>query len=120
MKENGSYALKLAPGDAYQLMASGDVGQKKYARKIAYTFRAKGKGKLFVNFFRYSDKTDPKAKHGYVRTHFPQHGKGGVYTLTEKMQIFHGEYTIAPNEWVAFDFAASDAIIDDLSVRLVK
>ena len=120
VKENGSYALKLAPGDAYQLMASGDVGQKKYARKIAYTFRAKGKGKLFVNFFRYSDKTDPKAKHGYTRTHFPQHGKGGVYTLTEKMQIFHGEYTIAPNEWVAFDFAANNAIIDDLSVRLVK
>ena len=120
VKNGSSCALKLAPGDAYQLLAFGELGQKKYPRRIAYTFRAKGKGKLFVNFFRYSDKTDPKAKHGYTRTHFPEHGKGGTFTLSDEMQIFHGEYTIAANEWVAFDFAASDAVIDDLSVRLVK
>lgn len=119
--QNGkNYALKLVHGDAYQLLASGDLGQKKYPRKIAYTFRAKGKGKLFVQFFRYTDTIDPKAKHGYRRKLYDTFGKGGTYTLTDKMQIFHGEYTINANEWVAFDFAAANAVIDDLSVRLVK
>ena len=46
--------------------------------------------------------------------------KWWTYDLTEKLQQFSGEYTINANEWVAFALHASDAIVGDISLRLVK
>ena len=60
-----------------------------------------------------------KAKHGYRRK-FNGSDRRGSYTLTEKPQVFSGEYTIKANEWVGFGIHASDAVVDDVSLRLVK
>ena len=61
-----------------------------------------------------------KAKNGYRRTHHKELAKGGEYQLTDTQQIFSGEYTIAPNEWIGLELIAADALIDDVSVLLVK
>ena len=121
VSRSGNNAVKLNKSHIYQLLAYGDVGQKKYPRKISYSFAASGKGDLKIHFYRYTDTTDPKAKNGYRRKIHSPSGNGGSYRLTEKTRVYHGSYTIAPNEWVGFAFfAPGEAVIDDVSVRLVK
>ena len=106
------FQLLAHPGD--------ELSQKPFERKIAYSFTASGKGKLSVLFYRYTDTPDVKAKHGYRRTHHTPPGVGGSYDLTEKPQIFSGKYTIKANEWVGFAIHAADAVVDDVSLRLMK
>ncbi|MBQ7177945.1 MAG: DUF4838 domain-containing protein [Victivallales bacterium] len=119
VKAGNGYALKLEKGAVYQLLASGELGQKPSPRKISYSFKASGKGKLNVYMIRYNDTPDPKAKHGYRRTIHHPAGNGGTFTLTQSPQLFSGEYTIQPNEWIGFRFAnQGEAIIDDVSLHL--
>ena len=118
--ENGN-AIKLEKtGDVFQLIWWEPLRQSPNERRIAFSFKASGKGKVAVRFFRYTDTPDRKAKYGYRRKH---HGidTAGVYPLTEKPRIYQGEYTIKPNEWIGFAFTgAPEAIVDDASIRLVK
>ena len=116
--ENGN-ALKLEKrGEAFQLLASGDLAQKNSERKISFTFNASGKGTVHVRAFRYTDTTDPKAKNGYRRKY---HGTETIaaFPLTEQPKIFQGEYTIRSGEWIGFAFSADEeAVIDDASICL--
>ena len=114
-------AIKLeSTGDAFQLIWWEPLRQSPQERKIAFTFKASGKGKVTVRFYRYTDTPDPKAKNGYRRK-YNGADTAGVYQLTEKPQIYQGEYMIKPNEWIAFAFTgAPEAIVDDASIRLVK
>lgn len=107
-------------GRVYQFLIDRELWQKPFERKVAYSFTASGKGKLTVNFYRYTDTPDPREKRGYQRKQLSPAGNGGTYDLTEKLQQFSGEYTINANEWVAFALHASDAIVGDISLRLVK
>ena len=118
---NGN-ALKINRGRAFQCLAhyADELSQKPYERKIAFSFTAWGKGKLYVRFYRYTDTPDPKAKNKYTRK---MHTCPliGSYQLKKTPQMFSGKYTIAANEWIAFAFESSDgAFVDDVSVRLVK
>ena len=115
--ENGN-AIKVI-GTAFQYLTDRELWQKPYERKVAYSFTASGKGKISVYFHRDTDTPDPKAPHGYRRKH---HGvdHAGTYTLKETPQVFSGEYTIKANEWGTFAFIAKEAIVDDVSLRLVK
>ena len=106
-------------GRVYQLLIDRELWQKPFERKVAYSFTASGKGKLTVNFYRYTDTPDPEAKSRYRRKSLKSESSG-TYTLTETPQQFSGEYTINANEWVAFALHASDAIVGDISLRLVK
>ena len=118
IKNSNGKAVKVN-GNVYQLLTDRELWQKPFERKVAYSFTASGKGKLYMVFYRYTDTPDPKAKHGYRRKY---HGNdsAGVYTLTDKPQVFSGGYTIKPNEWAGIAFHASDAVVDDVSLRLVK
>ena len=128
VKTGNGNALKLG-GSAYQNLAyyrggvRDELNQQPYPRKIAYSFTASGKGKLHVDFVRYTDTPDPKAKHGYrrkIHKSTPADKAFFTYVLTEKPQLFSGEYTIKANEWVGFFLIAADAVVDDVSLRLVK
>ena len=101
------------------IASSGDLSQKPFERKIAYTFTASGKGNISVYFHRYTNIPDPKAKSRFTHKY---HGsvKAKTFTLTEQPQVFSGEYTIAANEWIGFALYAGDAVVDDVSLRLVK
>ena len=104
---------------AFNLLYYGDLRQKPIERKIAYSFTASGKGKLYAVFYRYTDTADPKAKNRYRRKY---HGndRAETFTLTKNPQVFSGEYTIKANEWVGIAFHAADAVVDDVSLRLVR
>lgn len=103
----------------FQFLTHKNLWQSAKPRKIQYSFKASGKGKLKVNFYRYSDVKDPKAKHGYTRKFLPG-AAGGTFTLTDKPQEYKGTYTIAANEWAAIAFDAQDAIVDEVNVILMK
>ena len=124
VKTEKGNVIKLSKGETYHLLAyGGELNQKPYERKIAFSFTASGKGKLYFYFVRYTDTRDAKAKNGYTRKihkNLPEDKASFAFTLTETPQVFSGEYTIKANEWVGIFFNSADAVLDDVSVRHIK
>ncbi|MBP5182070.1 MAG: hypothetical protein J6331_03465 [Lentisphaeria bacterium] len=125
VKTEKGNVVKLSKGEAYHLLVygGGELNQKPYERKIAFSFTASGKGKLYFYFVRYTDTPDAKAKNGYTRKihkNTPEDKASFTFTLTETPQTFSGEYTIKANEWVGIFFNSAEAVLDDVSVRLLK
>ncbi len=117
--QNG-FAVHLKKGRMFQLLTDRELWQSPAPRKVSVSFKAWGKGKIHVYFYRYSDKNDPKAKHGYTRK-FLASDSAGVMELDSKPQVFSAEYTIKPGEWATLAFHADhDAWVDDVSLKLVK
>ena len=120
VKSGNGNALKIC-GDAFQNLVGPKhpLNQKPVERKVSYTFTASGKGKVKVYFHRYTSIPDPKTKSRSTRKYLGS-SCPGVYTLKEHPQVFSGKYTIKANEWAAFALYADDAVVDDVSLRLVK
>ena len=118
VKTDNGNALKLEgiASYAFELIWWGELQQGPQERKITFSFKASGEGTVKVAFFRYSDTTNPRSRKN-MGTDF-----AGPYQLTETPQEFKGEYTIKANEWIGFGFlhAPNTAIIDDVSIQLVK
>ena len=123
VKSESGNALKLegVASYAFELIWWDELKQSPRERKIAFSFKASGKGSVKVGVFRYTDTKDPKAKNGYRRKNVGT-DFAGPYQLTEKPQTFRGEYTVRADEWIGFGFlhAPGTAMIDDVSIRLVK
>ena len=108
-------------GRLYQTMAHDELGQRPEPRKMRYEFLAKGPGKINVFFCRYIDTANPKAKHGYDRKFNPDAGKGGTFTLTDKPQLYSGEYEIPAGEWNSIALHSQDGVkVYSVSVSPIK
>ena len=128
VKEDGVNRVALRGKMSYT-MASGEMAQCGEARKIRFSFRAKGEGRIRVAFHRYTDTADADnadrfRKHTYKRQMHQPHGQGGAFKLSPAMQTFSGEYTVAPNEWCAIAFyhdgSSEPAIVSDVSVTRIE
>ncbi len=117
---NGHALAITSSGRCYQNLIDPELRQSSEPRKISIVFKASGNKNLNLFFYRYSDIPDSTQKHGYKRTFLPT-AAAGTFQLEETPQVFRAEYTIAPDEWVALAFQTYfDAIIDDVSVELIK
>jgi len=120
VEKSGSGHAVRVNGDIHQGLTVGELKQQPFERKIIYSFKASGKGKLQVRFFRYTDTPDPKEKKRYRRTFHRPYLVTATFEVTEQPKLYQGKYTIAPNEWVAFDLVGKGILVDDVSVRLDK
>ena len=118
-KSGSGYAVRIN-GEIYQGLTVGELKQQPVERKIVYSFKASGKGKLVVRFFRYTDTPDPKEKKRYRRTFHRPHHITATYEVTEQPKLYQGKYTVAPNEWVALSLVGKGILVDDVSIRLDK
>ena len=102
-----------------QTMWHGALRQAAKPRRLKYSIRASGHGRLNVNFIRYRDTDDRKAKHGYRREQLHPSGKGGAYDLQKTVADFKGEYEIAPNEWcsIVVEAEGGEAFVEFVSVE---
>ena len=110
-KEGGNNVL-FTKGFTSHTFTHGPLACAPVPRKLAYSFRAKGKGALKVEFVRYKDGAKGK-------DWMPQPwGWGGEYELTDDWKVFSGTYTINPGEHVGMAFAPpkSGCLIDDVNV----
>ena len=100
----------LITGRMFHTMADGELAAKG-DRRIRFSFRASGEGKVRVVFYRYKDVADSASfhKHSYKRTLLSPHGDGGVFKLTPDMRTYDGEYTVADGEWCAIAFHCEGA-----------
>lgn len=122
VKTEGGHAIRLADGAGIHQCLNGEIGQKPVARKIAYSFKAKGRGTLSTSFFRYHAERDLKAKSGERRE---QRGTdaGAAFALLDEMKTYTGEYTIRADEWVAIYFRIplkGECTLDDVTLRPVQ
>ena len=115
----GNKVLRLAGDVCYQYM----LGQKKEPRRISYTFRAKGSGKLKTFFYSFTDTPNARAKHGYDRK-FNKNREGGVFDLSSEWTSFTSEFEIPANETVGLAFSLAgkggEAFVDDIYVSEVR
>ncbi len=111
-KEGGNNVLFTRSFTSYGFR-HGPLGKSSEPRKLAYSFRAKGKGKLAVSFVRYDD--DKKKSGEWMPKPW---GAGGTYELTDGWKSYSGTYTLNPGEWVAIAFSPSPegCLIDDVNV----
>ena len=118
--ETGGHKVHLGLGAwIYQGLHS-ELEQSKDPRKVSFSFRASGKGKVYVSFFRYHDTfdpADPKKRTG--RENRPTE-IAASYDLTDEDKAYFGDYTIRADEWSAISFRGEDVSIDDVSVRLIR
>ena len=100
----------LVTGRMFHTMASGELAAKG-ERRIRFSFRASGDGKVRVVFYRYKNvaKDTSSRKHEYRRVNLSPHGEGGVFKLASDMRTYTGEYTIARGEWCAIAFHCDGA-----------
>ncbi len=118
VRSGSANQLQLKNGSCYQLLTDPALWQSAKPRKIKVAFRAYGTGWLDVTFLRYSDQPDPQTgKH--KRSFLPSY-KAKRFFLSGQPQIYTVEYTIAAEEWAGLMFAASDALLADVSVLLDK
>ena len=116
------HVMRLVKGAGVHQCLLGEIGQANESRKIAYTFKASGKGRVHVSFFRYHDERDIKAPHGYRRSSFPA-DSAASFALGDKPATCSGEYTIRSGEWCAIYIRVDGkgmCDIDDVSVRPVR
>jgi len=116
VSEKGNNAVRVR-GTILQSLWHGALAQSPEPRSFAYSFRAKGPGKVTVYFRRAHDENDPKAPHGYRRSFERENEPGGVFETTDAWAVYSGEHTVRPNEWLMLGIAADDVLIDDVSVR---
>ena len=122
VKAGSGHAVRLRDGAGIHQCLLGEIGQKKTPQKIAYSFKAKGKGKVFVSFFRYHDDADRKAPHGYRRDQRPTEASAS-FALSDETKTYSGDYTIRADEWVAIYFRCSpkgECELDDVTLRPVQ
>ena len=97
------------------------LGQKSAPRRISYTFRAKGRGKLKTFFYSFTDTPNARAKHGYDRR-FNKNRDGALFELSDDWKSFTEDFEIPANETVGLAFSlsgkGSEAWVDDVSVSL--
>jgi len=122
VKTDGGNVIRLTDGAGIHQCHLGEIGQKKAPQKVSYAFKAKGKGKLSVAFFRYHTERDLKSK---TQERREQRGSeaGAVFTLSEETKTFTGEYTIRADEWVAIFFRVQtkgECVLDDVTLRPVE
>ncbi|MBO4632078.1 MAG: DUF4838 domain-containing protein [Lentisphaeria bacterium] len=117
-KSGSGHAVRIN-GEVSQNLTVGELKQQPFERKITYSFKASGKGKLAVRFLRYTDTPDPKAKKPRRKFHKP-FSTAATYEVTEQPKIHHGKYVIAPNEAVVFELRGKGILVDEVSIRLEK
>ena len=120
---SNNYFARLKNGRIFQLLTGGiaqdALGQTEKERKIDIAFTASGSGTLYVDIYRYSDKSNEENT-GYTRD-FRETLNADKIKLTETAKRYEIKYTIAPNEWIALAFRnAGEADIDDITVFLVE
>jgi hypothetical protein len=124
IKEGVGNAM-LLKGRMFATMAHGELRQSPVARRIRFSFRAKGEGAVRVAFYRYTDVADTNnadrfKKHTYKRIAHKPNGEGGTFALSSEMATYSGEYVIAPGEWCAIAFyrekSKKPAVVADVSI----
>ena len=116
------HALRIVGGGGAHQCLLGELGQGGGPRKVAYSFRARGRGRVNVTFFRYHDERDKKAPHGYRRRSMPSE-RAASFALGERPSACTGEYVIRPDEWCAIYISGEskgDVEVDDVTVRPVR
>lgn len=93
------------------------------AKRIAYSFRARGKGRLKTFFYSFTDTPNARAKHGYDRRFNPSL-PGGKFALAEGWQNYSATFTVPENETCGLAFTPVDGAegvcVDDVSVTSMK
>ena len=114
----GNKVLRLTGDVCYQYM----FGRKQEARRISYTFRAKGAGILKTFFYSFTDTPNARAKCGYDRK-FNKNRDGGRFALSSEWNSFTAEFEIPANETVGLAFCLAgkggEAMVDDVFVSLL-
>ena len=117
------HALRIVgAGRAYQGLHAKGLGQSDEPRKISYSFKAKGRGRVTVSFYRYHDTPDFKAPHRYRRDCRPSE-QASVHAVSAAEATCRGEYSIKSGEWASIILSGDkdgDVTIDDVSVCPVK
>ena len=116
------HVMRLLKGAGVHQCLLEEIGQANESRKIAYAFKASGKGRAHVSFFRYHDERDIKAPHGYRRSSFPAESVAS-FALGDKPTMCSGEYTIRSGEWCSIYIRVDGkgvCDVDDVSVRAVR
>ena len=119
---NGGHVVRIPGTSGVHHGLDGELGQKDEPRKLVFSFRAKGQGRMIVRFFRYHDDADPKAPHGYRRDQRPSETVG-IYDLTDEWKSYFGEYVIRSGERATIRFQGECkgvVFLDDVVVRPVK
>ena len=113
VRKEGANSVLFTKSFTAQTYRHGPLGKSDESRKLKYSFRAKGKGKVKVEFVRYDD-----AKKSGEWMPKPW-GRGGEYELKDDVwTTYTGTYAINPGEYVAIAFAPppEDCLIDDVNV----
>jgi len=112
VRQEGANNILFIKGFTGYFFRHGPLGLAPVERKLKYTFRAKGKGKVSVSFVRY----DPEKRSGEWMPQPP--GKGSTYELSDAWKTFSGTYTIKPHEWVMIGFSPDKdgCCLDDVNV----
>ena len=119
----GCNRIRLPQGQqVWQTMWHGALKQADRPRRMVYSLKASGTGRVVVSFYRYRDAYDANAKGHNRREMLKPDATGETFVLTDEMRTFTGEYEVPADEWdsIVLQAAGGTAILDDVSVVPLK